>query len=198
MIARLRGTLVECDGATALIEAAGVGYEVNVPQSVMVSLPPIGEEAILLTRQIFREDSVTLYGFVTSFQRRLFDLLLGVKGCGPKVALSLLGTVGEEGIVNAVSVEDPRALARAPGVGPRLGERVILEIKDKILEEAAARRYETAMRPSRPAAPNDELVDALLGLGYRRNEAEAAAAAAREQADNLPDQIRVATQALRK
>src|SRR5580693_2530186 len=175
MIARLRGTLVESDGATALIEAAGVGYEVNVPQSVMASLPPIGEEATLLTRQIFREDSVTLYGFVTPFQRRLFDLLLGVKGCGPKVALSLLGTVGEEGIVNAVSLEDARALARAPGVGPRLGERVILEIKDKVLEEAAARKYEAAAnRPARPAAAADELVDALLALGYRRNEAESA------------------------
>ncbi|MHB8636801.1 MAG: Holliday junction branch migration protein RuvA [Fimbriimonadaceae bacterium] len=198
MIARLRGTLVECDGAVALIEAAGVGYEVNIPQSVMASLPAVGEEAILLTRQIIREDSVTLYGFLTAFQRRLFDLLLGVKGCGPKVALSLLGTVGEEGIVQAVSLEDARALARAPGVGPRLGERVILEIKDKVLEEDAARRYESATRPARAPAPTDELVDALIALGYRRNEAESAAATARDQADTLPDQIRVATQSLRK
>lgn len=198
MIARLRGTLIECDGATALIDAGGVGYEVHVPQSVMALLPLPGEEATLLTRQIFREDGVTLYGFTTTFERRLFDLLLGVKGCGPKVALSLLGSIGADGIVNAVSLEDARALARAPGVGPRLAERVILEIKDKVLEEAAARRYETAMKPSRRVGASDELVDALLALGYRRNEAEAAAATAREQADNLPDQIRAATQVLRK
>jgi len=198
VIARLRGTLLECDGATALIEAGGVGYEVSVPQSVLVTLPPAGEEAILLTRQIFREDGVTLYGFATAFQRRLFDLLLSVKGCGPKVALSLIGAVGEEAIVNAVSLEDARALARAPGVGPRLAERVILEIKDKVLEEAAARRFESASRTNRHAVVNDELVDALLGLGYRRNEAEAAAAIARDQAEALPDQIRLATQALRK
>lgn len=198
MIARLRGTLLECDGATALIDAGGVGYEVYVPQSVMAALPPIGDEAILLTRQIFREDGVTLYGFVTGFERRLFDLLLSVKGCGPKVALSLLGSIGVEGIVSAVSLEDARALARAPGVGPRLGERVILEIKDKILEEAALRRIESHSRTSRRAPETDELVDALLALGYKRNEAESAAAAARDQADNLPDQIRAATQALRK
>jgi Holliday junction DNA helicase RuvA len=198
VIARLRGTLIESDGATVLIDAGGVGYEVYVPQSVMVALPLVGEEAILLTRQIIREDSVTLYGFVTPFQRRLFDLLLSVKGCGPKVALSLLGTVGEEAIVSAVSLEDARALARAPGVGPRLAERVILEIKDKILEEAAARKYEAAAsRPVR-AAVADELVDALIALGYRRNEAEGAAIHAREQASTLPDQIRVATQSLRK
>lgn len=198
MIARLRGTLIECDGATTLLDVGGVGYEVFVPQSVMGSLPPVGEEAILLTRQIFREDGVTLYGFVTSFERRLFDLLLSVKGCGPKVALSLLGSIGADGIVTAVSKEDAKGLARAPGVGPRLGERVILEIKDKVLEEAAYRRMETNARTSRKSAADDELVEALIALGYRRNEAEAAAGAAREVADNLPDQIRAATQALRK
>ncbi len=190
---------MESSGGTVLIDVGGVGYEVSVPQSVLVAVPLPGEEVTLLTRQIFREDGVSLYGFVTPFQRRLFDLLLSVKGCGPKVALSLLGMVGEEAIVNAVSIEDSRVLARATGVGPRLAERVILEIKDKILEEDAARRYESAVaRPAAAARAGDELVDALIALGYRRNEAEGAAAHARESATTLPDQIRVATQSLRK
>lgn len=196
LIGRLRGELIEATGSMALVDVAGVGYEVSMPQSVMALLPPLGEEVVLLVRQTFREDAVNLYGFLTSFQRRLFDVLLDVKGCGPKVALSLLGSVGEAGIVHAISIEDPRSLARAPGVGPRLAERIILETKDKILEEAALENIERHAT-KRPAAP-DELVDALLGLGYRRSEAEAAAGAARDAASTLPEQIRFATQSLRK
>ncbi len=150
-----------------------------MPQSVLVHLPGLGEESTLLTRQIFREDGVSLYGFTNAFQRRLFDLLLDVKGCGPKVALSLLGTLGEEGIVDAITAEDARVLARAPGVGPRLGERIILEIRDKVLEEAATRRLESSGSPSAPITNADEeLIVALLGLGYRRTEAEKAASGA--------------------
>jgi Holliday junction DNA helicase RuvA len=176
LIARLRGTLIETTGAAVVLEVSGVGYEVSVPQSVLAHLPPVGEEAVLLTRQIFREDGVSLYGFFLPFQRRLFDLLLEVKGCGPKVALSLLGALGEDAIVAAITTEDPKVLARAPGIGIRLGERIILEIRDKVLEESAARRIESAHAVV--VVPDDELVTALLGLGYRRGEAERAAAEA--------------------
>jgi len=199
MIGRLRGALVETEGSMAVVECGGVGYEVLVPETVLLCLPPAGEEVTLLIRQIFREDGVSLYGFLEAFQRRLFDLLMTVKGCGPKVALSLLGMVGEEAVAGAILAQDPRVLARASGVGARLAERIILELKEKIGEEQFQRKVMAAVAavPTRHA-PSDELVDALLALGYRRNEAENAASEARESADNVEEQLRHALRLLKK
>ena len=153
----------------------------------------------LLTRQIFREDGVTLYGFIESFQRRLFDLLLTVQGCGPKAALALIGQVGEDAVAGAILAQDARVLTRANGIGPKLGERIILELKTKIQEEALLRKIEATMAPKKKVAhPSDELVDALLGLGFRRNEAETAANDAREQSDDLQEQLRFALRVLQR
>src|SRR6476620_10379114 len=102
MIGSLRGQLVSVDGGVAVVECGGVGYEVLLPDSVLVRMPSVGEEVKILTRQIFREDGVTLYGFLESFQRRLFDLLISVKGCGPKIGLALIGQLGEETVANAI------------------------------------------------------------------------------------------------
>lgn len=182
----------------AVVDAGGVGYEVQLPDAVIVQLPPIGEQVSLLIRQIFREDGVSLYGFLLPFQRRLFDLLLSVKGCGPKVGLALIGQVGEDAVAAAILAQDPKTLTRASGVGARLAERIILELKDKIQEEAFLKRIQAAA-PSKKAPPiEDELVDALLNLGYRRNEAEAAAHEARGQADDVSDQIKLALRRLQR
>ncbi len=131
MIGRLRGTLLETEGGMVTVECAGVGYEVLVPDSVLVQLPPNGSEVELRIRQIFREDGVTLYGFQESFQRRLFDQLLSVKGCGPKIGLALIGQLGEHGVAASILAQDARALARANGVGPRLAERIIWSSKTR-------------------------------------------------------------------
>ncbi|MFN3683066.1 MAG: Holliday junction branch migration protein RuvA [Fimbriimonadaceae bacterium] len=195
MIARLRGELLEVGDGVVVVEACGVGYEVMVPESVLLSLPPVGERVDLRIRQVFREDGVTLYGFADAFQRRLFDLLLEVKGCGPKIGLALIGQLGEDAVAGAIQAQDTRALCRATGVGPRLAERIALELRDKIQEEALARRAQASARRA-PAAPDDELVDALLSLGYRRAEAEAAAEAARSQADGVEEQLRIALRSL--
>ena len=199
MIARLRGELIELAGGSALIDVGGVGYEVSVPEGVALQLQPIGGEATLLIRQIFREDGVSLYGFLNSFQRRIFDLLLSVKGCGPKVGLSLLGTLGEDSVASAILAQDARALARATGVGARLGERICLELKDKIQEEALLRKIEVATPTKKPVAkPGDDLIEALMALGYRRSEVESVADSAREQAEDVEGQIRVALRLLNK
>jgi Holliday junction DNA helicase RuvA len=198
MIGRLRGTLVDRDGGVVVVECAGVGYEVQVPESVLVQLPTLDVEVTLLTRQIFREDGVSLYGFLETFQRKLFDLLMTVKGCGPKVALSLIGSIGEDAVAGAIQAQDVKALVRAPGVGARLAERIILELREKIGEEQFARRISAAAAVRTSISPADELVDALLALGYRRMEAEAAAANAREQADGVEEQLRVALRVLKK
>lgn len=196
MIGRLRGELVEVESGVALIDVGGVGYEVSVPESVLVELAAPGNEVQVLIRQIFREDGVSLYGFATAFQRRLFDLLMTVKGCGPKVGLSLL-TIGEEIVASSILAQDARSLSRATGVGPRLAERIILELKEKIAEETFQRKVLVAVADRRAqASPKDELVDALLALGYRRQEAEIAANEARSQADTVQDQLRIALREL--
>lgn len=198
MIGRLRGALVDLEGALAVVEAGGVGYEVVVPDSVLLQMPSIGEEVTLITRQIFREDGVTLYGFLEPFDRRLFDLLLSVKGCGPKVGLALIGQLGAEAVASAILVQDAKTLARATGVGARLAERIILELKDKMQEESLKRKIEAAAPVRRKAPPADELVEALLALGYRRSEAESAAAEAKENAQGVEDQLRYALRTLQK
>jgi len=199
MIGRLRGLLLEVEGNLVVVDVGGVGYEVSLPEAVLMRLPAPGEPVDLLTRQIFREDAVTLYGFLESFQRRLFDMLLSVQGCGPKAALSLIGQLGEDAVATAILQQDTRVLTRANGVGPKLAERIILELKNKMQEEALQRKLEAALAPKKKAAaPADELVDALLALGYRRSEAEAAANDAREQADNVSDQLKHALRLLQR
>lgn len=198
MIARLRGELVEVESGRVVVDCAGVGYDVSVPESVAALLPPLGTEVVLLTRQIVREDAVSLYGFLDPFQRRLFDLLIGVTGCGPKASMALLGQLGEDAVASAILAQDARVLRRATGVGAKLAERILLELKDKIQEEAFLRKVGAAARPVKKAPTDDELVEALLALGYRRNEAEGAAERARDQAPDVQGQLRAALALLTK
>jgi len=195
MIGRIRGEILEIEGSIATIDAGGVGYEVVLPDSVRCRLGDVGDSADLYTRQIIREDAHTLYGFLDSGARRLFDLLLSVNGCGPKVALALLGQVGEDAVAVAISTQDAKLLTRASGVGAKLAERIILELKDKVQEEALRRKLDP--KPVVKAV-EDELVDALVALGYRRADAVSAADRARETSEDLQEQIVAALQILRR
>ena len=197
MIGRLRGELIEVGNGVAIVECAGVGYEVYVPDSVAAILVP-GGETILLTRQTFREDAVTLYGFAEPFQRRLFDLLLGVTGCGPKAAMALIGQLGEDAVATAILAGDARVLRRATGIGAKLAERILLELKDKIEEETFLRKVGAATRPAKKPPVEDELVDALMALGYKKTEAENAAERARDAAEDVQGQLRAALALLTK
>lgn len=198
MIGRLRGELLGIEGNLAVVNVAGVGYEVTVPEVVLVQLGSPGQPVDLITRQIFREDGVSLFGFLEPFQRRLFDLLMSVKGCGPKVGLALIGQLGEDTVASAILGQDARVLARASGVGARLAERIILELRDKIQEETLHRKLLAAQTPRKPAQAADELVEALIALGCRRGEAEAAAEIAREGAGEIGEQLKIALAHLRK
>lgn len=188
---------MEVGDGLALVECGGVGYEVHVPDSVAALLAP-DTEVTLLTRQTFREDAVVLYGFAEPFQRRLFDLLLGVTGCGPKASMALIGQLGEDVVATAILAGDARVLRQATGVGAKLAERILLELREKIEAEAFQRKVGAAARPAKKAPVEDELVDALVALGYRKTEAEAAAERAREKADDVPGQIRAALSLLTK
>lgn len=175
MIARLRGEVLELSGSSVVLDVQGVGYEVFLPESVATAMPSIGEAADLYVRQVFREDAVSLFGFMTAYQRQLFDLLTDVKGCGPKIALALLGQVGEASIVTAIVSGDTTTLAKASGVGPRLAERILVELKNKVGQLPVNPKVAAVLHAPNSSHQDDELLDALMALGYRRNEAEIAA-----------------------
>jgi Holliday junction DNA helicase RuvA len=182
-----------------VIDVQGVGYEAFIPESAFASLPPLGNPVDFYVRQVFREDAVTLYGFLEAQERNLFDLLTEVKGCGPKIGLSLIGQLGCRAVREAIVLQDAKQLAKANGVGPRLAERLILELKDKVQQEAFEQKIETALVAKRSvSADADDLVDALLALGYRRQEAEAAAEIARDEAEGVEQQLKVALKRLQR
>jgi holliday junction DNA helicase RuvA len=167
VIGLIRGTVVLVEGSTVLVDTGGVGYEVLVPDSAIGRLVP-GSEAILFTRHIIREDANFLCGFFDREDRSVFDLLMEVKGCGPKVCLALIGQVSSNGVISAIVTADAKFLCRATGVGQRLAERIILELRTKVESgRGAAVAIAAAMVP---ASPDRDLVDALTVLGYRRQE----------------------------
>ena len=193
MIGLLRGTVVEIEGNLVLLEVAGVGYEIIVPDSALSKLAP-KSEAMLYTRQIFREDGVTLCGFLDRGERRVFDLLLEVKGCGPRVAQALIGQVGADLVSTSVIANDAKTLSRATGVGQRLAERIILELRPKIEKGAFVLSGGTAVVVS---SPDRDLVEALSTLGYRRPDAELAASKV-DMSLALDERIKLALQLLKK
>lgn len=203
MIARLRGLVLEKGNGQVLLEVAGVGYEVFAPESTLARLPDPGHEAIVLIRQIFREDGSYLYGFTEKFERRLFDLLTEVKGCGPKTALAILSILGADGAATAIATQDAKLLARANGVGPRLAERILLELKTKIADEQFMARIDKAAVSLATggvveSSESSELLDALQTLGYRRQEAERAIELIAEADLPIEEQLREALRHLRK
>ncbi|MEI7987047.1 MAG: Holliday junction branch migration protein RuvA [Armatimonadota bacterium] len=193
MIGLLRGTVVEIEGNLVLIEVAGVGYEVIVADSALGKLNPKAE-VMLYTRQIFREDGVTLCGFLDRGERRVFDLLLEVKGCGPRVAQALIGQVGADLVSTSIIANDAKTLSRATGVGQRLAERIILELRPKIEKGAFVLSGGTAVVVS---SPDRDLVEALATLGYRRPDAELAASKV-DMSLALDERIKLALQLLKK
>lgn len=199
MIARLRGEVIEASSQRLVILCHGVGYEVHVPETVAVELGIIGENIDLYTKQVIREDEHSLYGFATPRQKRLFELLREVKGCGSKTSLGVISTLGESGAVQAISASDTKSLALTPGIGLRLAERIILELKDKILELQVGHLPGKAITTViRPTPQDDPLAEALISLGYKRSEFEDAAAAAREETEDLSQQVRIALKRLSK
>ncbi len=193
MIVRIRGTLIENHGHSLVVDCHGIGYEVLVPTSVAFQFA-LESTVNLYVRQIFREDGQSLFGFLTSEDRRIFDLLRDVKGCGPKTSLAVLGELGDSGALSAILNQEVKALTRVNGIGLRLAERIIVELKDKVQAIDIDRKF--VSKASQTAVVSDELVDALVTLGYRKTEAEAAAEVARAEADDVPDQLRIALKRL--
>lgn len=190
MIGRIQGKLVEKSFPQVIVSCAGVGYELDVPMSTFYPLPRTGEEVTLLTHLVVREDAHLLFGFLTAGERGAFRQLLKISGVGPKVALSVLSGMSVDDLAAAVTGEDAGRLQKIPGIGKKTAERLVLELRDKLPRTVAAARHDA------PAAMND-VVNALLGLGY--NEREAAAAVKQLPADlPIADAIRQALKQLAK
>ncbi len=176
MISYVRGELISVDAESIVVEAGQIGYNIRVPQSLVGQLPPIGEEVRIYTHFQVREDAMQLFGFLTRDDREIFRMLLGVSGVGPKVALGILSVMTTDDLRFAVLSGDAKAIARAPGLGPKTAQKVILELKDKLnLEEAFEKRLEHgAQGAASGAAASDakgEAVEALTALGYSATEA---------------------------
>jgi Holliday junction DNA helicase RuvA len=174
MIAFLEGEVVEKGANRVVIAVGGVGYDVAVPTSVLADLPPTGRVARVHTRLVVRDETPTLYGFASADQRGLFDLLTGVSGVGPKVALGLLSALTAEALRRAIVDGDAPALTVAPGVGKKVAQRVVLDLRDRF-------GGETELVAGGPLA---DVREALVSLGLTPQ--EAADALSGLEADGLP------------
>jgi Holliday junction DNA helicase RuvA len=175
MIARLTGTLVESASDHAVLDVNGVGYLVLASSRTLTAIGPVGGQVMLLTELQVREDSMTLFGFGNPGEREWFRLLTGVQGVGGKVALSILSTLGPDELTQAVARQDKVAVSRANGVGPKLAERIVRELKDKVGGVALG---PTGAAPVTATGHAADAASALTGLGFKPTEANAAVAAA--------------------
>lgn len=180
MIAHLRGIVLEKHPNVAVIEAAGVGYEVHIPVSTFTRLPDAGTEAKLRIHMHVREDAMLLYGFWTPEEKLLFEKLITVSGIGPKVALTALSGLAASELVEAIRTGDLGRLTRIPGVGKKTAERMVVELRDKLDLVPAGDAKAIAVGAGPVLAPLEmDLVSALVNLGSQRPAAEAAVRKAR-------------------
>jgi len=218
MIGKLSGVVDWKGNGVVILDVRGVGYEVTVSDRTLAALPPPGQAAALYTDLVVREDLLQLIGFPSLLDRESYRLLTTVQGVGAKAALAMLGTLGAEGVARAIALGDARALQSAPGVGPKLAQRLVLELKSKapvlmaqggrmsavanaddvVIEPAAPARKSKAPPPPDPAAlASAEALSALANLGYGHGDAAAAVAqAAGEGATDTAAMIRAALKLL--
>jgi len=199
VIGRLRGILLEKTPGRVLIEAAGLGYEVDIPYTTFFTLPDPGQETVLHTHLSVREDAHLLFGFGGRADRDLFRLLIRTTGVGPKLALALLSGLDAEQFVHCVERDDVAALTRVPGIGKKTAERLLIEMRDRIgqLEAPVRPSGETAEKaPLREKDAAGEAEAALLALGYRPQEAAKAVNAVCEPGMTSESIIRLALKSM--
>jgi holliday junction DNA helicase RuvA len=169
MIAHLRGKLIHKEPGQAIVEAAGVGYDVVISVPTFTALPSVGAEASLHIYTQVSEDQIALFGFLEREEKRLFERLITVSGVGPKLAIKMLSGLSPERTVQAIRSQDHTQLTRIPGVGKKLAERLVVELKDKLEDFAVA-----PVRAAVQGAAVDDVLSALTNLGYQRPAAEKA------------------------
>ena len=175
MYAYIKGILAEITEDSIIVENQGIGYEIAVPGQVFDYLPSVGEEVKIYTYHYVREDAILLYGFLTKEDVRIFKMLIGVSGIGPKGALAILSVLSTDDLRFAILGDDAKAIAKAPGVGAKTAQRVIIELKDKLsLEDAFEQKLANQVQKAElnPAVGvKNEAILALTSLGYSQSEA---------------------------
>jgi Holliday junction DNA helicase RuvA len=196
MIAHLRGTLLVKRPNQAIVETHGVGYDVAISVPTFSELPPAGAEVALHIHTHVREDALNLYGFLRPAEKHLFEKLLTVSGIGPKLAITILSGLPVDEMVGAIRSGDLVRLTRIPGIGKKTAERMVLELRDKLPPTTGASEMAAA-----PASPVEEdVISALVNLGYQRAAADKALLAARggKSAQSFDTLFREALSALSK
>jgi holliday junction DNA helicase RuvA len=169
MIAHLRGKLIFKQPGQAIVEAGGVGYDVAISIPTFTALPSVGAEAALHIHTQVSDDQIALFGFLEIDEKRLFERLITVSGVGPKLAIKMLSGLSPERTVQAIRAQDHAQLTRIPGVGKKLAERLVVELKDKLDDFAVA---PVPLAVQGPAV--DDVLSALVNLGYQRLASEKA------------------------
>ena len=182
MIAQLRGTLADKRPNQVLVDVGGVGYLVHIPVSTFYALGDLHSNVTLLIHTQVREDAISLYGFLSSREKHLFELLISASGVGPVLALKILSGMSVDDLVPAVRAGDLIRLTRIPGVGRKTAERIVVELRDKL---AAMENPETVRPPAATSGTSADVVSALLNLGYEQRAAEQAVE--RAGRDGLPE-----------
>jgi Holliday junction DNA helicase RuvA len=173
MIYRLRGTLVEKDAEGVVVDVGGVGYRSSASLATLRALPSLGEECVIHTRLVVREDAMLLFGFAEREERAAFDVLTAVSKVGPKLAISILSSMSPQEVSEAVARGDVIKLSSVPGLGKKTAERLVLELRGKSLAAFGPEPVATAGGGG-GGGPYMEARDALAALGYRLEEAEKA------------------------
>jgi Holliday junction DNA helicase RuvA len=192
MIAQLRGHVVRVAAPTLVLDVNGVGYRVSVPASVLENLPTDGTPLTLITHMQVREDDMSLFGFLDDQELEVFNLLLSVSGVGPKASLAMLSALGSVGIAKAVAGEDVRTLTKVPGIGTRTAQRLVVDLKEKMLPiglgvgptttpVGGAKPSVMAQPAVHPNALIADVISALQNLGYPKADAMKAGESAHEQ-----------------
>src|SRR5580700_6778541 len=174
MIAHLRGKLLAKHPNQVIVETAGVGYDVTISVPTFSDMPAVGAEVALHVHTHVREDLIALYGFLRPSEKLLFEKLITVSGIGPKLAITILSGMAADEMVGAIRGNDVARLTRIPGIGRKTAERMVLELRDKLPQLA------TQTQPAIPAmtALEDDVLSALMNLGYQQTTAEKALAVA--------------------
>ena len=170
MIARLQGTLLDKHLPRLVIDVSGVGYEVSVPLSTFAAVGDVGGRVVLRIHTHVREDAILLFGFATPLEQDLFERLITVSGIGPKLALAVLSGIESSELVRAIRAGDVARLTRTPGVGRKTAERLIVELKDRL--PAAIGEGDALAAADAPASMRDDVLSALVNLGYQRHAVE--------------------------
>ncbi len=196
MLSHIKGILTEKTPSLAVIEAGGVGFEINVSPSTLSALPETGREATLYTYMSVREDAMELFGFVTRDEKRMFMKLISVSGIGPKTALGILGVISPADLSVAIVTGDASRLAKAPGIGKKTAQRLILELKEKVSESDLISSPGAPVFVPKAQSAQSEAIEALMALGYTSSEAAGAVGRTDPSLTNVNDIIMQALRSL--